>query len=138
MIVPSARRSVLVLLAGIVWSGVGLVLIWVASLWLLRSDRYAVAALVIGIIGGVLTYSFGFSRLVARNLKRIRDQAPGKERVCVFAFQNWRSYLTIVLMVALGYTLRHLPVAKVYIAPVYLTIGLGLLLASFGYYSQSD
>ena len=131
---PSAKRSILILIAGLVWSAVGLGLIVAAARWLLMSDEYVLAALVLGLVGGWLIYSLGFAGLVRKNLERIRQLAPEKDLICVFAFQHWRSYVIVVIMIVLGYTLRHLPVARVYIAPVYLAIGLGLLLASLHYY----
>ena len=131
---PSARRSILILIAGLVWSAVGLGLIVAAARWLLMSDEYAWPALLLGLVGGWFVYSLGFAGLVRKNLERIHQLAPEKERICVFAFQHWRSYVIVVIMIMLGYTLRHLPVARVYIAPVYLSIGLGLTLASLHYY----
>jgi hypothetical protein len=133
---PSARRSILILIAGLVWSAVGLGLMVAAARWLLMSDEYAWAALFLGLVGGWLIYSLGFAGLVRKNLERIRQLAPQKDHICAFAFQHWRSYIVVVIMIMLGYTLRHLPVARVYIAPVYLAIGLGLSLASLHYYRQ--
>ena len=131
---PSARRSTLILIAGLVWSAVGLGLIAAATYWLLRSDKYVLPALILGLIIGWAVYAFSFAKLVRKNLARIRQLAPGKDRICLFAFQHWRSYIIVVVMIMMGYTLRHLPIAKIYIAPVYLAIGLGLSLASFHYY----
>ncbi|MCX6833996.1 MAG: hypothetical protein NTW07_02485 [candidate division Zixibacteria bacterium] len=131
---PSAKRSILILIAGLVWSAVGLGLIVAAARWLLMSDEYVLAALILGLIAGWFVYSLGFAGLVRKNLERIRQLAPEKDRICVFAFQHWRSYVIVVIMIAMGYTLRHLPVARVYIAPIYLAIGLGLTLASLHYY----
>ncbi len=131
---PSANRRVLVLLAGIVWSVVGLVLMGVATGWLLSSQRDIILPLLAGIAVGLVVHRFGFSKIVSVNLVRIYKQAPGKDKVCVFAFQNKRSYLTIVIMILLGYTLRHLPIAKMYLAPVYLAIEFGLFISSLQYY----
>lgn len=123
-------------MAGLIWSAVGLGLVVAAIRWLLQSDKYVSVALALGIGGGAAAYRFGFSPLVRKNIVRIRQLAPDKDRICVFAFQHWRSYFIIVIMVALGYTLRHLPLARVYIAPVYLAVGLGLSMASVHYYLQ--
>jgi hypothetical protein len=133
---PSARRSILILIAGLVWSAVGMALMIVAARWLLTSDQYAWVALLLGLIAGWFVYSLGFAGLVRKNLDRISHLAPEKDRICIFAFQHWRSYLTIIVMIILGYTLRHLPVDRVYIAPVYLAVGLGLTLASRHYYAH--
>jgi hypothetical protein len=134
---PSAKRSTLFLTAGLVWSAVGLWLIAVAGYWLMNADEYVLPALVLGLIAGWFIYRFGFLRLVRDNITRVRQLAPEKERICVFAFQAWRSYIIVPVMILMGYTLRHLPVAKVFIAPIYLGIGLGLALASIHYYHPS-
>jgi len=133
---PSASRSILTLIAGLVWSIVGLVLIIVAARWLWASDQHVRVELLLGLIAGWFVYSLGFAGLVRKNLDRIRQLAPEKDRICVFAFQHWRSYLIVIIMIMLGYALRHLPVDRIYIAPVYLAVGLGLTLASLHYYTH--
>ncbi|SYZ74127.1 conserved membrane hypothetical protein [Candidatus Zixiibacteriota bacterium] len=133
---PAAKREVLVLTAGLIWSAVGLALLIVSFGWL-RSGMTAIAVdVTAGIIGGYLIYRVGFSRLARKNLKRIYEQSPGKEKVCFFAFQNVRSYFIVIIMIALGYTLRHSPLPKVYLAPIYMTIGLALLLSSLLYFGH--
>jgi len=132
---PAVNRKALVLTAGAVWSIVGLALLAAAIHWLapLR-EYYQILLLIAGVSGGLLIYRFGFSRLVAINIERIFSQAPGKEKVCFFSFQNSRSYFMVLIMIAMGYTLRHLPISKLYIAPIYAAIGLALVLSSLRYY----
>ncbi|OGC96156.1 MAG: hypothetical protein A2W25_07060 [candidate division Zixibacteria bacterium RBG_16_53_22] len=131
---PEVRREALILLAGTVWSAVGVALVIVAMGWILTIRQSRVIPVGVGIAAGVAIHRFGFSRLAAVNLGRIRAQSPGKEKVCLFAFQNWRSYLMIVVMMTMGYALRHSPVPKIYLSPIYLAIGLALLFSSFRYY----
>jgi hypothetical protein len=131
---PSVDREVLVLTAGVVWSAVGLVLILAAAVWLISSHLGVIIPASIGAVGGVIVYRYGFVRLARRNLIRIYQQAPGKEKVCMFAFQNTRSYVIAAFMMAMGYGLRHLPISKIYLAPVYSAIGLALFLSSLQYY----
>jgi hypothetical protein len=133
---PSAPRLVLVLLAGILWSAVGTVLMAVAVNWLSPISGDTLPWLVLGLLTGIIIHRYGFSKLADVNLVRIFTQAPGKDRVCVFAFQNTRSYVIIIVMMVLGYTLRHLPIPRVYLAPIYLGIGLGLFLSSLKYYAR--
>jgi len=133
---PAARRATLVLVAGIVWSLVGLTLVSVAVVWLFSSPRCAVILLLGGAVAGYVIYRLGFSHLARKNLVRIYTQAPQKDKVCVFAFQNIRSYFLVVIMMGLGYGLRHSGIPKTYLAPVYLAIGLGLLLSSLLYYNR--
>ena len=131
---PAAKREILVLLAGLLWLAVGLALLSAAAGWLSAADSGFVPALAIGIIGGLIVYRFGFSKLAGINLVRIYAQAPIKDKVCIFAFQNRRSYFMVIIMMLMGSGLRHLPIDKIYLAPVYLTIGLGLSLSSLIYF----
>jgi len=128
---PAANRKVLVMLAGMLWSTVGIALSAVALGWISGNWLFAI---IVGIIGGAVIYRFGFSILAKKNLTRIFTQAPGKEKVCVFAFQDKRSYFIITIMMAMGYGLRHSPIPKQYLAPLYLALGLALFFSSIHYY----
>lgn len=131
---PVARRKVLVLLAGILWSAVGIGMTSVAMKWMLVSEENILPYAFIGVFVGFLAYRFGFQKLALINLQRIFTQTLGKNKVCLFAFQNRRSYFIMLSMMFLGFTMRHLPISKIYLAPMYMTIGLGLFLASLHYY----
>ncbi|MFH1891399.1 MAG: hypothetical protein ABIK83_01800 [Candidatus Zixiibacteriota bacterium] len=134
---PAAERKTLVLLAGAVWSIVGVGLIVVGLKWLISGNGNIGVSLAIGVAVGAAVHFFGFSKLVTTNLKRIYSQSPGKSKVCVFAFQNRRSYLMIAIMILMGYIMRHSPIPKIYLAPMYLTIGFALLLSSIRYYGNA-
>ena len=54
-------------------------------------------------------------------------------KTCVFAFVPWKSYLIIVIMIAMGSTLRHSAIPKQYLAILYMGIGLALMLSSVRY-----
>ena len=133
---PAAKRSVLVFLAGLVWSIVGLALIIVAAGWLKGRGMEIIPEIAIGIVGGVIVFYFGFSKLAKKNLARIYEQAPGKDKVCLFAFQNTRSYFIVAIMILMGYTLRHSGLPRICLSPIYLTIGLGLFLAGGQYFAR--
>lgn len=134
---PEAKRRTLVFAAGVVWSVVGLIMLVAAIRWMAPfQEQYHFLWLIGAIAAGFLIYRFGFSRLVAANISRIFSQAPGKDKVCFFSFQNTKSYILILFMIALGYTLRHLPIPKLYLAPIYAAIGLALILSSLIYYRR--
>lgn len=132
---PAVNRRALIFLAGVVWSAVGIVLIGMAVVWFWAARQQMIIPLLLGASVGYAIYRWGFSPLARKNLVRIFEQAPGKEKVCLFAFQNWRSYIIVAVMMAMGYTLRHSPLPKIYLAPVYLAIGSGLLGGSGIYFS---
>lgn len=132
----AARRETLVLVAGMVWSLVGLTLVSIAIAWLLISPRYVLLMVLSGAVAGYAIYRFGFSHLARINLVRIYSQSPQKDKVCVFAFQNTRSYLLVLVMMGLGYGLRHSGIPKTYLAAIYIAIGFALLLSSLLYYNR--
>nr|MBN2277325.1 hypothetical protein [candidate division Zixibacteria bacterium] len=133
---PAVDRKILVLLAGLVWSLVGIGLMIAAISWLIPAGYGSILAFSIGVVAGIPINRLGFSKLAKRNIVRIFQQAPGKDKICLFAFQNIRSYFIVLIMMVMGYALRHLPIPKIYLSPLYLTIGWGLFLASLKYYAR--
>ncbi len=131
---PSVPSRWLLLLAGGMWTGVGVMLCLLAYGWLSLAP-HLVAALH-GLTGTVLSlgiYRFGFSRLASRNIGRICAMT---EEASVFAFQAPQSYPIIVFMMALGFVLRSSPIPKPYLAVLYIGIGGGLFLSSLHYYRR--
>ena len=102
--------------------------------WFRDSDGPGMFLAGLSMLAGVLAWRWGFTRLVRRNVARIWSLAPGKERVCIFAFQNVRSYLLVGVMMTLGFLLRHSALPRLALAPAYLAMGVTLLLSSLGYY----
>ena len=128
---PAVSRRTLLLLAGLLWIGVGAMLLSFAAGWL-REGHPAHLALLIaaGVIAALLIHHFGFLRVVDRNLGRI---LPMQGKRCVFSFMSWKSYLVVGIMMAMGIGLRHAPLPKPYLAVLYIAIGLGLILSSVRY-----
>ena len=85
-------------------------------------------------IVGFIIYYFGFSRIAKKNVKRIVEK---RHKFCVFAFISWKSYLTILVMVAMGIGLRMSPLPKHYLAVLYIGLGIGLGLSSFVYFGKT-
>ena len=124
----------LFLLAGLMWSAVGVMLCWLACGWLQATNRNTMLAMgSIGLILATMIYPFGFSALAKRNIRRI-NRFP-KKRVCIFAFQSWTSYPLVGFMISLGVFLRTSQwIPKPYLAAMYIGIGSSLFLASLHYY----
>jgi hypothetical protein len=131
---PMVKRGSLVILSGIAWSVVGVVLIVMALNWLAAIHRHMIILILIGTVAGVVIYRFGFSHVAAVNISRIKSLPQDREKFSLLDFQNRKSYAIIGIMVPMGYALRHSPIPKVYLIPVYSAIGLGLLLSSIRYY----
>jgi hypothetical protein len=129
---PAVSRYWLFLLAGVIWSGVGIGLCLAACVWFseMHWPENGILAL-LGFLLGTAVYRFGFSKIAGKNSSRIAER-PGE--VCLFAFQPWRSYLLIVMMMLLGYVLRHSNLPRPIVALIYMTIGTGLTFSSSLYY----
>jgi hypothetical protein len=133
---PSVRKGGLYLVAGLMWSGVGIYLSSLTIQWFRPVDKRLVAFFVVGGVAlAFLIFWFGFSNFALRNIQRI-DLIP-KKKVCIFAFQQWTSYPLVVFMISLGIFLRkYSPVPKHWLGTMYLGIGGSLFLASYHYYRK--
>ncbi|MEA3337543.1 MAG: hypothetical protein U9R25_16715, partial [Chloroflexota bacterium] len=131
---PAVPRSWLFLVAGAMWTAVGLMLLWRALGWLQDLDLALEATLgLLGIGLAFLVYRFGFTHTAQTNIARL-CRLP--DSVCVFAFNSWKSYLIIVVMATLGIALRQSPLPRTYLAVIYTTIGGALFLASMHFYQR--
>jgi hypothetical protein len=133
---PATKKIWLHLTAGIMWSGVGIMLSVFAISWFELVHSWTVLLLIAaGLLLAAAIYFFGFSKMAARNVRRIIDYP--KERVCLFAFQKWSSYPLVLVMVAMGiYLRRYSPIPKPDLAILYLGLGGSLFASSFKYYAQ--
>ncbi len=130
---PSVSKKILILLSGIMWSGVGILLNWIASKWLPTFEQWQVIfTYSLGITMGIIISTFGFSKLAKKNRDRIMKYP---DKVCLFAFQRWQMYFLIAVMMSMGIFMRSSGlIPKYLLAPVYVGIGLALFLGSFVYY----
>ena len=129
---PAVTKNILLLIAGIVWEGVGVMLLYLAFSWLHGSSGiniypYAFA----GILLALLVHHFGFIKIVDKNLDRIL-QMDLKKR-CFFSFIPGKSYMIIAVMIIMGVLLRHSIIPKYDLAVLYIGIGLALILSSVRY-----
>jgi hypothetical protein len=131
---PAVSKYLLMALAGLMWSGVGIMLCRLAVIWLKPVHRTLAWSLgSLGLISAIVVYRFGFSKIALKNITRL-CRLPNP--TCVFAFQAWKSYLIIIFMIALGLTLRHSPMPKHFLAVIYETIGGALFFSSFHFYGR--
>ena len=132
---PSVNKKCLILISGVMWSGVGVLLNWIASQWLSDFEQWQIIfTYSVGILMGLIIASFGFSKLAQRNSDRIMGYP---EKVCVFGFQRWQMYILIVIMMSMGFFMRTTTfIPKYLLAPVYVGIGLALFISSFVYYKN--
>jgi hypothetical protein len=129
---PSVSKSVLLGIAGLAWSGVGLLLCGMAWRWLIENHTaWAVPAGLLGLAVSLVVYRFGFSHIARTNIQRIQAYL---EKACVFAFMPWKSWILMVGMMGLGMLLRSSSLPRLYLVVIYATIGGGLFFSSLHYY----
>ncbi len=129
---PAVDKSILLLFAGSMWAGVGILLLRYSWSWL-NSYRGGTSFVFagIGITAALIIHHFGFLRIVDKNLGRI---LPMEGKRCMFSFVSWKSYLIAAFMTVMGVALRHSPIPKQYLSIIYTGIGLALLLSSVRYF----
>lgn len=128
---PAVDRSVLLLLAGLVWVCVGAMLLRFSYSWLRVSQEGVSLGLAgAGVLLALVIHHFGFLRVVDKNLGRL---LPMEGKKCLFSFMSWKSYLIVSVMVMMGMLLRHSPIPKGYLSILYTGIGLALILSSVRY-----
>jgi len=131
---PAVSKYWLATAAGLMWTTVGLMLCGLAYEWLaVMPFRWAGPFGFAGIILAFAFYHFIFSKIAMKNIDRLREFP---DRVCFFAFQAWKSYLVIALMVMFGFVLRHSIIPNYYLSVPYTAIGGALILSSFHYYAH--
>ena len=131
---PAVTRRTLVRSAALVWTVVGAFLSMRAMIWFSDSERTVMYLVLVALVIGFLKGHFVFTIIARRNILRIHELSPHKERICIFAFQAALSYLLILAMITLGILLRLSPIPREYLAMVYLAIGVGLVYASVQYW----
>lgn len=127
---PGVPKSVLLFLAGFAWVCVGTMLLTYAFSWL-SEETGATLFVCAGFSLALLVHHFGFLKIADRNLERI---LPMDGNRCFFSFINWKSYLVILVMVAMGMILRHSQIPRQYLSILYTGIGLALLFSSVRYF----
>ncbi len=132
---PAVDKKYLILLAGIMWCGVGVMLIIFAVKWLADYQGKETAVFyAAGFLAAMPIHHFGFIKLADKNLKRL---LPLREKKCLFSFITWKSYLIIIVMISLGIVLRHSSIPKQYLSILYNGIGLGLFLSGIRYFRHT-
>jgi len=131
---PAVSKYLLMALAGLMWSAVGIMLCRMSYTWLRAVPiRWALSLGSLGLISALAAYRFGFSKIALKNIFRL---CLLPDKTCIFAFQAWKSYLIIIFMISLGLTLRHSPLPKHFLAVIYEIIGGALFFSSFHFYGR--
>jgi hypothetical protein len=129
---PAVDKKILVILAGTMWCGVGIMLVMFAVSWLsVYKGSGTKLFYLCGFIAAMPIHHFGFLKIADKNLNRL---LPLTEKKCVFSFMTWKSYITVLIMVSMGIALRHSAIPKQYLSVLYNGIGLALFLSGIRYF----
>ena len=125
-------KSILTLLAGLMWCGVGIMLVRYAVSWLsictLKEQLFFYA---VGFLAAMPIHHFGFLKIADKNLNRILLLT---EKRSPFYFMKLKSYIIVLIMVSMGIALRHSSIPKRYLSILYNGIGLALFLSGIRYF----
>lgn len=125
---PAASRSTHMLVAALLWTLVGLGLATYGSIRTLGAAGSAKMVLFpAALVAGAAKGHWVLARSAKRNLARILARGEGR---CLFGFLSLRSWAFVVLMMALGRTLRHSTATSPAVGPIYLAVGVALLVGS--------
>ena len=129
---PSVDKRILILLAGLMWCGVGVMLVHYAVLWLSScTGREQFFYYTAGFLAAMPIHHFGFLKIADKNLNRL---LPLTEKQSLFSFMSGKSYLIVIIMISMGIALRHSSIPKRYLSILYNGIGLALFLSGIRYF----
>ncbi|MBW1970781.1 MAG: hypothetical protein JRI82_15040 [Deltaproteobacteria bacterium] len=130
---PAVSKYWLMVLAGLMWTVVGIMLCRLAYIWLKAVPWSRALPLgSLGLVFALAAYRYPFSKIALKNIDRLCLMA---DKCCIFAFQAWRSYLVVIFMMLLGITF-YSPFPRHFLAVIYATIGGALFLSSFHFYQR--
>jgi hypothetical protein len=128
---PAVPKGWLYLLSGLIWCGVGVMLLGWTWIWSKGAGWQEVWLFdAMGAVIGIGTAIF-FRVMAKQNHERIR-KLP--EKPCLFAFQSWWSYTLVVFMMGLGLLMKASSLPRTWLAGMYLAIGGGLFIAGLRYF----
>jgi hypothetical protein len=122
---PGVPQRVHLLLAALLWTGIGTVLMMRGTWWLVDSGWTWLFLPALAL--GTLKSLFILDRTAKRSLDRILRLADGTCLGAVYSFKTW---MVVVLMVGSGYALRHSTLPKSLLGVAYVTIGWALFMSS--------
>lgn len=129
---PAVSKYWLMVLAGLMWTVVGIMLCRLAYIWLKAVPWSRALPLgSLGLVFALAAYRYPFSKIALKNIDRLCLMA---DKCCIFAFQAWKNYLIIIFMIMLGVAFRNSPIPKHFLAVLYTAIGGALFISSFHFY----
>lgn len=131
-LLPRVSKHYLYLTAALVWTFAGGMLLFRGFSSIGTPENLALK-LFFCTVAGLSFYALLFTRLSKKHVLRIQDM--DSKNPVVFSFFNLKSYLMMFSMITLGITLRLSGlVSPGYLALLYVTMGIPLLMSSFRFY----
>lgn len=134
---PAVSRKTLVIVAGTFWLIGGLAVLTRAYFMIDTITLTGAGLLVLGLVVGSLKSHFVLSKVAGKNIERIKNLSPHKEKVCIFAFQVPLSYFLVALMIMTGVALRAYLGSSIYLAALYVGIGAALIVSGMQYFMRA-
>ena len=130
---PRTLKKNLLFIAALVWSFAGGMLLFRGFLFLEVLPEHRLLKGSIALLGGVVFFIVLFQKISRKHVNRINNLPL--QRPCLFSFFNLKSYFMMFLMISGGIFLRKSGLISVeYLALIYLTMGIPLLLSSIRFY----
>ncbi|MEW6427277.1 MAG: hypothetical protein AB1568_04490 [Thermodesulfobacteriota bacterium] len=121
---PLAAAKTHLLLAGLVWSGVGLLLF---ARGLAITGGVVLPWSVVAVAVGTAKALFLLDRTARRNIRRI---VTTRDNTCIGGVYSWQTWMLVLVMIGSGWLLRHGSLPAVLVGSIYVGIGWALLLSS--------
>lgn len=122
---PGAPKRVHLLLAALLWTGIGGMLMMRGTCWLV--DSGTIWLIFPALLLGTFKSIFVLDRVARRSIDRILRLADG---TCLGAVYSLKTWMVVALMMTAGYVLRHSTLPRSLLGTVYVTIGWALFMSS--------
>jgi hypothetical protein len=122
---PGVPRRIHLLLAAILWSLIGIMLIFRGISWLTSVARLWI--IIPALIAGTMKSLFILDHSARKGVHRILEMADG---TCLGAVYSARTWVLILFMIASGMALRHSSLPRELLGGLYVAIGWALFFSS--------
>lgn len=124
---PVASSRLQLLLAGLMWSLVGVGLICVGTYWILSTSSHIMDLLAISLCIGLAKSLLILDRVASRIVKRIALRGEGR---CMVSFYSLRVWAIVIIMILMGRILRGTGISYSLLGLIYAAVGTSLLMSS--------
>lgn len=124
---PAASSKLQLLLAALLWSTVGVMLVTVGDYWLLRASGFA------GLFTAAIATFLGLGKsllVLDRTADRLVTRIKNREGGCIGGVFSLKTWALVAIMAALGRLLRSVSLPSLVPGLVYTAVGSGLLISS--------